>query len=101
MQILQQQFEGKPFRMIERDGQHWFVLADVCAALELTTPHKVAYRLDEDEKGRNLIPTPGGEQEMTAVAGAAKRRNSREAPSPCSGTCRTPQASLPPASATR
>ena len=67
MEIVQQQFEGKQLRMIERNGQPWFVLADVCAVLDLTSPHKVADRLDEDEKGRNLIPTLGGEQEMIVI----------------------------------
>jgi prophage antirepressor-like protein len=65
--MIQQQFEGKQLRMVERDGQPWFVLADVCAVLDLSSPHKVADRLDEDEKGRNQIPTPGGEQEMTVI----------------------------------
>ncbi|WP_407570697.1 Bro-N domain-containing protein [Deinococcus altitudinis] len=67
MQILQQQFEGKPLRITERDGQRWFVLADVCAVLEIKQPTRVAERLDEDEKGVSLIHTPGGQQEMTVV----------------------------------
>lgn len=67
MQILQRQFEGHQMRVIERDGHPWFVLADVCAALDLSSPHKVAARLDEDEKGRTQIPTLGGEQEVTVI----------------------------------
>lgn len=39
----------------------------MCDVLKLGSPHKVAERLDEDEKGRNLIPTLGGPQEMTII----------------------------------
>jgi anti-repressor protein len=44
------------------------VLKDVCDILELTSPHKVAERLDDDEKGRSQIPTLGGNQELTVVS---------------------------------
>ena len=54
-------------RTIEKDGEPWWVLSDVCKVLELSSPHKIADRLDTDEKGRNLIPTPGGSQEMTII----------------------------------
>ena len=35
--------------------------------LDLGSPHKVADRLDDDEKGRTSIPTLGGIQQMTIV----------------------------------
>jgi len=57
MKNQMQVFENKDFgkiRVVEIDGQSWWALKDVCAALELKSPHKVAERLDEDE--RNLIP---------------------------------------------
>lgn len=54
-------------RVIEIDGQFWWVLRDVCLVLGLSSPHKVAERLDEDEKGRSLIPTLGGTQEMAVI----------------------------------
>lgn len=60
-------FEGRPIRLA-RNGQLWFVLADVCQALELTHPHKTAERLDQDEKGSTTIPTLGGPQEMLIVS---------------------------------
>ena len=49
------------------DGEPWFVAADVCAALDLPETHKAVARLDDDEKGRNSIPTPGGNQDMTVI----------------------------------
>ena len=50
------------------DGKHWFVGQDVCAVLGLSGNFHVAMRkLDDDEKGRRLIPTPGGKQECRIV----------------------------------
>ena len=54
-------------RTIQREDGLWWVLRDVCRVLGLDSPHKVAARLDDDEKGRNLIPTLGGTQEMTII----------------------------------
>jgi prophage antirepressor-like protein len=45
-------FENKyPIRVIERDGDPWFVAADVCAVLDLSNISQAVSRLDEDEKG--------------------------------------------------
>ena len=60
-------YENSEIRTIQKDGEPWWVLSDVCKVLELSSPHKVADRLEADEKGRNLIPTLGGMQEMTTV----------------------------------
>lgn len=67
MQIVQQQFDGKQLRAIERDGQPWFVLVDVCAALEIKQPASLAGRLEDDEKGVVSINTPGGPQNMMVI----------------------------------
>lgn len=62
-------YNNVQFRTITKsNGEKWFVLKDVCDILGLGSPHKVAERLDEDEKGRNLIPTLGGEQEMSTIS---------------------------------
>ena len=60
-------YNGNEVRTIQKDGEPWWVLKDVCEVLGLSSPHKVFDRLDEDEKGRNQITTPGGEQEMTVI----------------------------------
>ena len=60
-------YESSEIRTIQKDGEPWWVLSDVCKVLELSSPHKVADRLEADEKGRNLIPTLGGVQEMTII----------------------------------
>lgn len=40
----------------------------MCRVLNLSEPHRVASRLDDDGKGRTLITTPGGPQEMTIIS---------------------------------
>lgn len=62
-------FEGHAVRVeLDDDGQPWWVLADVCGALGLTSPHKVADRIAEDD--RNSIPITdalGRQQSVTVV----------------------------------
>ena len=55
-------------RVVDVGGETWWVAKDVCACLGLTETHKAVGRLDEDEKGRNSIPTLGGEQEVLVVS---------------------------------
>ena len=67
-QIIPFEFECHSLRVnLDAAGQPWFVAADVCAALDLPDTHKAIARLDDDEKGRNSIPTPGGQQDMSVV----------------------------------
>lgn len=54
-------------RTVVIDGEPWFVLADLCAVLDIANPRNVAARLDEDEKGVRQMDTPGGRQSITVV----------------------------------
>jgi hypothetical protein len=54
-------------RAVLRDGQPWFVAADVCTALDHSDASKAIARLDEDERGANIVRTPGGPQEMAVI----------------------------------
>ena len=50
-----QVFENNDFgqiRVIERDGEPWFVAADVCNVLDLSNPTIAVSRLDEDERAK-------------------------------------------------
>ena len=50
-----QVFENNDFgkvRVIERDGEPWFVAADVCSVLDLSNPTIAVSRLDEDERAK-------------------------------------------------
>jgi prophage antirepressor-like protein len=59
-------YEGRQVRVItDEQGMPWFVAADVCAVLGITTEQ--TRRLDDDEKGLRSVQTPGGTQSMTAV----------------------------------
>lgn len=61
-------YKSNEVRTVELNGEPWFVLKDVCAVLGLASSHKVAERLDEDE--RNLIPltdSMGRQQESTVI----------------------------------
>ena len=63
-------FENAKFgkvRTVVKDGEPWFVAADVCRALGIGDTYKAIEHLDDDEKGRSLIPALSGEQEMLVV----------------------------------
>lgn len=68
-QLMPFDYEGREIRVVkDEQGYPWFVAADVCAVLQLPETHKAVARLDDDEKDRNSIPTPGGSQSMTVVS---------------------------------
>src|SRR5580692_2566629 len=72
LSVVEQEFrfDGTPVRIVMRNGDPWFVLADVCSALGIGIPSKAAERLDKDEKGRSIIRTLGGPQDMTVISEA-------------------------------
>lgn len=51
-----------------RDGEPWFVAADVCRALGITNVSQAIRHLDDDEKGIYSTYTPGGNQDALAVS---------------------------------
>lgn len=53
-------YESSEVRTIEKDGEPWWILADVCKVLELSNPSKVADRLDSDEKANFELGLRGG-----------------------------------------
>lgn len=56
-------FENPQFgeiRVIDLDGEPWFVAADVCRALEISNTTDALNRLDDDEKARLNLGLPGG-----------------------------------------
>ena len=69
MQVFSSQQFGN-VRVVERDGEPWFVAADVCKALEIGNPSQVLVRLEDDEKMNTLISNEGnqrGNPNMTVV----------------------------------
>lgn len=51
-------FDTKPVRVLDRDGEPWWVLVDVCGVLEIGNPSQAATRLDDDE--RDTLTTNDG-----------------------------------------
>lgn len=60
-------YKEHPVRMVEQADGPWWVLKDVCEALDISDHKSVSRRLDDDEKGVDFIPTPGGQQEVTVI----------------------------------
>ena len=68
MNLIPLNYESKEIRLVQdENGEPWWVARDVCQILGLEDTHKAVQRLDEDEKGRKTIPTPGGNQVMWIV----------------------------------
>lgn len=59
--------DNRPFRIIDVNGDPWFVLADVCRELEITNVGDAASRLDEDEKDNIGIPDAIGRNRRTVI----------------------------------
>ena len=60
-------YQQSAVRTVERDGEPWFVLKDVCDVLGISKYRDVSERLDADEREPVKVDTPGGPQMMTAV----------------------------------
>jgi len=43
-------FESSEVRILWKDAEPWFVLVDICKALDISNPSRMAQRLDEDER---------------------------------------------------
>lgn len=56
-----------PVRVIDVNGEPWFVAADVCKALEIEKTDRALSRLDDDEKGAHSVSTLGGKQKVAIV----------------------------------
>ncbi|GAB1254523.1 BRO-N domain-containing protein [Desulfovibrio falkowii] len=64
-------FENAAFgsvRVIEREGQPWFVASDVAKSLGYRDAAAMTRMLDEDEKGTHIVCTLGGKQEVTVIS---------------------------------
>lgn len=61
-------YESSEVRTVQVNGEPWFVLADVCKVLELSTPARVAERLEKDEVSQtHTIDRMGREQKATII----------------------------------
>ena len=61
-------FNNNQVRIVNIDGDVWFVGKDVCDVLEINDPNSAYRRLKDYEKGVDSIPTLGGNQSMTVIS---------------------------------
>ena len=63
-------FENADFgriRAVSENGEPWFVASDVSEVLGYRTAYDMTRNLFEDEKGTQIVRTPGGNQQMAIV----------------------------------
>lgn len=61
-------FHGHQVRVITgADGNPWWVAAEVAGVLGYSATAAMTRSLDDDEKGVQILHTPGGDQEMTLI----------------------------------
>lgn len=60
-------YRDSVLRTIERDGELWWVLKDVCGVLGITNHFNVSARLEDDEKALHLVEDPSGSMQNTTI----------------------------------
>lgn len=68
MQVFHDASDDGEFRVIDRNGDPWFVLQDVCRKLDIAQAASVARLLDDDEKDVLIMHTLGGDQSFTIIS---------------------------------
>jgi len=68
-QIVPFQFEGvEEVRVVIKDGNPWFVAADLCAVLGIKNVPDAVRNIPERDKGKGLTSTPGGPQAVLILS---------------------------------
>ena len=62
-------YQSSTVRTVERDGEPWFVLKDVCDVLGISNPSVVACRLDPDEVTKFDLGSKSGEANVINESG--------------------------------
>ncbi|MDE1464802.1 phage antirepressor [Spartinivicinus poritis] len=65
--IIPFQFGSSSIRVINREGEPWFVAKDVADVLLYSEASAMTRTLDDDEKGLQIIQTLGGSQGLQAI----------------------------------
>ena len=60
-------YSGNEVRTVQKNGEPWFVLKDVCDILSLTDTNKISTRLDQDELTRIKFVSGGQSREMLCI----------------------------------
>lgn len=62
------EFPTNQLRVVMIDDEPWFAAPDVARALDYRTANDMTRILDEDEKGTQIVRTPGGDQEVSVIS---------------------------------
>jgi Prophage antirepressor len=62
------EFDETMVRTVDVDGQPWFVARDIATILGHASAKDAVRGLDDDQKGRHVVPTLGGSQEQTIIS---------------------------------
>ncbi len=66
--LIQHAFHGQAVRVItDEHGEPWFVATDVARVLGYREAYDLTRTLDDDEKGPQMVRTPGGTQSITVI----------------------------------
>ena len=60
-------FDEFEIRTVEKNGEFYFIGKDVCKVFGDSDHNRSLSRLDEDEKLKQYVPTPSGNQEMITI----------------------------------
>lgn len=60
-------YNNTPIRTVEKNGEPWWVLKDVCDVLDISDTNRTAERLDEDELTRVKLVSGGQNREMYII----------------------------------
>jgi prophage antirepressor-like protein len=60
-------FDGAKIRIVEKDGQPWFVAKDVCEIIGLSQVSRAMDRLDDDERGLVKVTHPQNPEKTLEV----------------------------------
>ena len=60
-------YQNHDVRTVQKDGEPWFVLRDVCQVLGMSNSRMVADRLDQDEVSQTYITDSLGRQQETTI----------------------------------
>ncbi len=61
-------YDGIEVRVVTVEGEPWLVASDIARSLEYRDANALTRGLDADEKGTQIVRTPGGEQAVTVIS---------------------------------
>jgi prophage antirepressor-like protein len=61
------EFEENELRIVRYNNEPWFVAKDICDALDISQVNKAILNIPDNWKGRKVIPSLGGHQEMVII----------------------------------